>query len=107
MLPHPSQRQPSHFFQCAWLGEEVGCAGDDCQPLLALERVEGGPVELQDGFVGPAHNQQRGSPHSSQHWCGEVGAAAPGHNGAYCSRALCRRDEGGGRAGAGTEKPDW
>ena len=57
----PLLGQPGDLFQCARLGEQVRCAGDDlelpgaAQPLVSLA------VERQHGLVVAADDQERGA----------------------------------------------
>src|ERR1035437_4367556 len=61
--------------------EEVGGTGDDSKAVLAAKLCLGLAVEVEDGVVLTAHNEQGGSGHRGEPRAGEVGSAAAGHHG--------------------------
>ena len=90
----------------AGLFEEVGCAGDDDEFVGASQSGLGGTVEVEDGRVVAADDEQRRRPHVGEAWPGKVWAAATGDDGGDVGVGFAGRPQRGCGAGAGAEPAD-
>jgi len=74
----PADCQFSHLFRCPWLLEQAGGTGNDGQLVLARQLLPGLAVQVEDGFIAAADDEQRGRPHRGELRPGQVGPAAAG-----------------------------
>src|SRR5689334_20128406 len=100
----PRCREVRHLFECAGLFEQVGRPGNDRQFFVAVQRRECSKVEVKDGLVFAADDEQCRSSDSAEMGASEVGPPATGNDRKHRRRPFGRRDKRCRRSGAGAEK---
>lgn len=102
----PGDGQLGDTLQGTWLREQVAGAGNDLQPGLAGQPLQGSTVERQHGTVAAADHQQRGRPHPTEDVPSQVGSPATGDHRSHRGRPVGSHQQSRPGAGACPKQAD-